>query len=1043
MANRVRRRLAGVVLLALLGPGLVGVAPARAAAAADRAADRAAAADPVVLRHDFEDGSAAGWTARGGATVVVSADAAHSGGHSLLTTGRTAGWEGPGLDVREALRPGATYTVTAWVRPAGAQPTGTLAVTVQRTPTGGARTWDRITSSAVGDGWAMLTGSYTFAAEVSELQLYVESDSPASSWFLDDVTITMTAPPPGGPPGETDLVATFDGAGTEGWGPRIGVEQVAVTSAEQHSGTGSLLTTGRTAGYTGPAINVLGRMAKGSRYSVSVWAKLAAGAPASSLRVSIERRLAAQVDYDQVVADTPVTAAGWVHLQGSYVLAHDVDFLTLYVESASGTASLHIDDFAMRYLRPLPVQTDIPALRAVFTGDFHIGTAIGRSETVGVHADLLRRHFSSVTPGNALKWDATQPAEGRFSFAEGDALVAFAKANDMVVRGHTLVWHSQVPAWVFRDATGRELTPGPDSKALVLRRVENHIRAVAGHYAADVSAWDVVNEVVDEYQPDGLRRSKFFQLTGLDYLRTAFRVAHEVAPGAALFINDYNTTLPRKRQALYDLVRRLRAEGVPVDGVGHQLHVDIEKPSAAEIEQSIVQFAGLGVDQQVTELDMSVYDNISERYTTVPAEVLVAQGHRYRDIFDVFRRRRADLSNVTFWGLADDNTWLTSFPITRLNLPLLFDEQLQAKPAYWGVVDPAKLPPLTRAVRAPAGVVRVDAKSEPEWELLPATRITAPDGFSAAFRVRWDADRLYLLTDVTDASNDKTDTVEVFVAGQRFRIQRGGTSAHGFAARSKRTDNGYRVEAAIPLPAPGATGGRLPFDLRVTDAGRPGRRVSFNDAEHRQDDRPERWGRVELTAAVPRADVTRGTPAVDAVVDSVWQQATPVRTGIQIAGRPGATASVRLLWDARRLYVLADVRDALLSDAGGNVWEQDSVELFVDPDNGKTAGYADDDGQYRINFRNRQTISGNFDAYAVADNLTSATREVPGGYLVEASIELDTVDARDGTLLGFEVQVNDDATGAGARTGVAGWADPSGRAYLDTSRWGVIRLVKD
>jgi endo-1,4-beta-xylanase len=280
--------------------------------------------------------------------------------------------------------------------------------------------------------------------------------------------------------------------------------------------------------------------------------------------------------------------------------------------------------------------------------------------------------------------------------------------------------------------------------------------------------------------------------------------------------------------------------------------------------------------------------------------------------------------------------------------------------------------------------------------------------------------------------------VEIFAGDRAYEIPRGGTGE--FPARTRRIPGGYRVEASVPLPGaePGAS---VPFDLRVRDAAPSGEVVSFNDAEHRQDGAPARWGRLALTAAVPRTDVTRGTPVVDGTAEEIWRDAAEVRTGLQITGRPGATASVRLLWDTTHLHVLATVADEVLSDASRNPWEQDSVELFVDPDNGKTTGYADDDGQYRISFRNAATISGNFDAYAIADNLRSATRIVPGGYLVEASIELDTAGARAGTLLGFEAQVNDDATGSGARSSVTGWADGSGRAYLDTSGWGVVRLT--
>src|SRR5262249_53327328 len=163
--------------------------------------------------------------------------------------------------------------------------------------------------------------------------------------------------------------------------------------------------------------------------------------------------------------------------------------------------------------------------------------------------------------GNALKWDATEPNPGQFVFTDPDNMVALAQANGLRMRGHTLVWHNQTPAWVFQNAAGAPLTNSPEDKALLLQRLENHIRTVVGRYAGKLYAWDVVNEIIDENQPDGLRRSPWFNIAGLDYVRTAFRVAHEVDPNAKLFINDFNTNQPRKRTALFNLVQQLRAEG--------------------------------------------------------------------------------------------------------------------------------------------------------------------------------------------------------------------------------------------------------------------------------------------------------------------------------------------------------------------------------------------------------------------------------------------------------------------------------------------------
>jgi endo-1,4-beta-xylanase len=178
-------------------------------------------------------------------------------------------------------------------------------------------------------------------------------------------------------------------------------------------------------------------------------------------------------------------------------------------------------------------------------------------------------------------------------------------------------------------------------------------------------------------------------------------------------------------------------------------------------------------------------------------------------------------------------------------------------------------------------------------------------------------------------------------------------------------------------------------------------------------------------------------PIVDGVVDPMWAQARQISTTIPVIGSGGATATAKLLWDSGYLYVLVNVADPVLDESSTNLYEQDSVEIFVDPDNGKTTGFDDDDGQYRISFSNRQSVDGGF---AAADNLTSATAIVPGGYVVEARIQLDTIHPASDSLLGFELQVND-ATG-GRRTAASTWHDPTGVSYVNTSRWGVLRLTK-
>ena len=331
----------------------------------------------------------------------------------------------------------------------------------------------------------------------------------------------------------------------------------------------------------------------------------------------------------------------------------------------------------------------VPSLAQTFADYFPIGAAVMPADLTGPRAGLLAEQFNSIVAENVMKWAIIQPTESTFNFAPADQLVAFARAHHMKMRGHTLLWHKQVPAWLFKDANGNDLQPSPETKALMLARLEKHIRTVVSRYKDDVYAWDVVNEVIDPSEPDGFRRSKWYELTGTDYIDTAFRVAHEVAPNAKLYINDYDTTDPVKRQYLFNLVRDLKQRGVPVDGVGHQMHVNIDGPPVEDFVETVNMFAPLGVDQQITELDMSVYPNGSDSYAEVRPEALQRQALRYGELFQALRQLKGKITGVTFWGIADDHTWLSTYPKKRHNWPLLFDAQGQPKAAFWAVVEPA------------------------------------------------------------------------------------------------------------------------------------------------------------------------------------------------------------------------------------------------------------------------------------------------------------------------------------------------------------------
>lgn len=664
----------------------------------------AAFAQTALVNDGFE-GSTDGWSNFGTATLTDTTADAHTGSYSLAVTARAASYAGPSLDLTSQLVPGATYQFSVWVKLLPGQTVSSLGLnmTMKRTPSGGSAAYDGIATATANDStWVQLTGQYSFAGSVSNMTVYIQNangSDPLESFYIDDFVLTELSGPPN--PGQQDnsgITTTFETGSAEGWTPRIGDETLTVTSGVAHSGNYSLEVSGRKHPYDGAKISVANKMYNGSQYRVAVWAMLTPGESPTQLRVSLQVNLGSNTNYYTVVPNTVVSPGGWTELTATYNMASNYDSAYLYVESnePSGLASyvsFYIDDFSLVYIPPIQIQNDIPSVYQTLASYFPIGAAILPDDITGSHAQLLVKHFNDITSENDMKWDATEPSEGHFTYTNADAEVAFAKANGMLIRGHNLVWDQQIPAWVFEDKSGQPLQPGPDTRALLIERLQNHIKNVVTHFGSAIYAWDVVNEPIDPSQPDGLQHNQWYNLLGPDYIEIALETAREYAPPTTkLFINQYSTTDPGYQDALYNLASRLIAEGVPLDGIGHEMHSNIAYPSPDAIVQAVDRFAQLGLDNEITELDMSVYTNNTDKYTTVPPEILALQGYRYRDYLRALESLKGKISSVTFWGLADDETWLDSFPITRLDMPLLFDTGLQAKPAYWGIVDPSQLP---------------------------------------------------------------------------------------------------------------------------------------------------------------------------------------------------------------------------------------------------------------------------------------------------------------------------------------------------------------
>ena len=327
---------------------------------------------------------------------------------------------------------------------------------------------------------------------------------------------------------------------------------------------------------------------------------------------------------------------------------------------------------------------EIPVLKDTYKEYFDIGVAVAphHIDEGAPYEQLINKHFNSIVAENVMKPEGVQPVEGTFTFSKGDQIVDYAKANDKIVRGHTLVWHQQTPAWMFEGENGDQVT-----REELIERMKTHITKTMEHYKGKVDIWDVVNEVVADN--GGLRKSKYYDIIGPEYIEIAFRTAREADPDAKLFINDYSIEgTCQKRQDIYELVKDLVEEGVPIDGIGFQAHINNYFPTIDEIRETIHMFSELGLEVQFTELDVSIYTSKDEKTTEITEKVLERQAERYKELFDLFKEESEHITNVTLWGIADDISWLNNFPVKgRGDAPLLFDAFGEPKPAFWAITE--------------------------------------------------------------------------------------------------------------------------------------------------------------------------------------------------------------------------------------------------------------------------------------------------------------------------------------------------------------------
>jgi endo-1,4-beta-xylanase len=338
---------------------------------------------------------------------------------------------------------------------------------------------------------------------------------------------------------------------------------------------------------------------------------------------------------------------------------------------------------------------DAATLKDVYKKDFMIGTALNAQQIEEKEpnaAALVPQQFNVLTPENIMKCVIIHPQWSTYNFDLADKLVAYGKKNNIPVVGHTLIWHSQLSPFV------RSIKSADSLKQFFT----DHITTIASRYDGKIRGWDVVNEALEE---DGtMRKSIFLNLLGDDFVTEAFRLAQKAAPNTELYYNDYNIEQPKKRAGAIALIKKIQAAGVRIDGVGIQGHWHTGKVPFKDIEESIVEFAALGIKVMFTELDLEVLPrdfqgaDVDQRVASNPAlnpyangipdSVLQQQAWDYQNLFKLFLKHKDKIDRVTFWGVNDGQSWLNGWPVRgRTNYPLLFDRQFNPKPAYYKVIE--------------------------------------------------------------------------------------------------------------------------------------------------------------------------------------------------------------------------------------------------------------------------------------------------------------------------------------------------------------------
>lgn len=482
-----------------------------------------------------------------------------------------------------------------------------------------------------------------------------------------------------------------------------GEETTALTADTTYNNSKfSLHSSGRAKNWNGPKINLSEDLQPGKRYQVSAYVMLAEAAEfAVKIDCKVEQNGSNYIDVGSIECEPGV----WTPIVGTVMIGNDTTKAELYFETdynnmyEEALCDLYVDNVELFELATESKVPLIDSLHKTYENYFKLGVAVSALELEDpTRVAIIQKHFNSITMGNEMKPENllnrsvsasdiekynTEPA---INFENIDEALTFAKENNMAMRGHTLVWHSQTPDWFFKEGYSNTADAPNVSSEVMLARMESYIKQVleycAKNYPGIVVCWDVVNEAINT--PDkidgGLRDSLWYQVAGPDFIEKAFEYARKYAePGTKLFYNDYNCFEKVKLNAIYNLCDKLNQKGI-IDGIGVQSHLKVNSPSMGDYENCIVTLGKLGLEINVTELD------IDQTLNTEEGQMEMAR--KYRRIFNMYANvmdaKQANITNVTIWGLSDENSWLND---GVLKYPLLFDEYLQPKPAFWGVAQ--------------------------------------------------------------------------------------------------------------------------------------------------------------------------------------------------------------------------------------------------------------------------------------------------------------------------------------------------------------------